>query len=246
MVVVTAVGNERGNAAWGGYIVAPGDADSIITVGAVDTKGGLAYFSSHGPTFDDRIKPELVAQGVSVRCASPVGPDRYTLLSGTSLATSLIAGSVALLLEAQPNWGPTEVRAALMAAANRTDNPDNDYGWGIPDVLAALNSAPGDTLAETYRLAIESIFPNPFPGSVQLHTVIRWTLAEPGPVNIQVYNLLGQRVSTVHRQLVAPAGQGNTVWEGLDGRGRQVPSGIYFVRLESGRETAIRRVIVQR
>ncbi len=245
MVVVTAAGNERGNAAWGGYIIAPGDADSIITVGSVSAAGNLASSSSHGPTFDGRIKPELVAQGVSVRCASPTGPDRYTSVSGTSLATPLIAGSVALLLEAHPKWGPAEVRTALMAAANRSDNPDNDYGWGIPDLLAALNSAPGDTLAESYRLAIESIFPNPFPGSVHLHTVIRWTLAEPGPVNIRVYNLLGQQVSTVHRQLVAPA-LGTAVWEGLDGRGRQVPSGVYFVRLESGRETAIRRVIVQR
>ncbi|MEE9161993.1 MAG: S8 family serine peptidase, partial [Candidatus Neomarinimicrobiota bacterium] len=52
MVVVTAAGNERGNSAWDGFIIVPGDADSIITVGAISVAGNLASFSSHGPTFD--------------------------------------------------------------------------------------------------------------------------------------------------------------------------------------------------
>ncbi|UCD37381.1 MAG: S8 family serine peptidase, partial [Fidelibacterota bacterium] len=63
MLVVTAAGNERNSLDWGGYIIAPADADSIIAVGAVDADGNIASFSSHGPTFDGRIKPEVVAQG---------------------------------------------------------------------------------------------------------------------------------------------------------------------------------------
>ncbi|MEE9161820.1 MAG: S8 family serine peptidase, partial [Candidatus Neomarinimicrobiota bacterium] len=165
MVVVTAAGNERRNSVWGGYIIAPGDADSIITVGAVSVAGHLASFSSHGPTFDGRIKPEVVAQGVSVFCASSTGPDRYTFVNGTSLSTPLIAGSVALLLEAHPTWRPEDVRDALMATASRADQPDNDYGWGIPDVLAAMShvSAPEGLVAEA---GDNSVFLNWQPNTV--------------------------------------------------------------------------------
>ncbi len=139
MLVVTAAGNERTNSNWGGYIIAPADADSIITVGAVDSVGELASFSSHGPTYDGRTKPEVVAQGVGVACASPGGPASYAYVDGTSLSTPLVAGSAALLFEAHPTWRPEDVRAALMATASQADMPDNDYGWGIIDVLAAIS-----------------------------------------------------------------------------------------------------------
>jgi len=164
MLVVTAAGNERDNSAWGGYIIAPADADSIITVGAVDATGQLAASSSHGPTHDGRIKPEVVAQGISVSCAQP-SDNAYTFVSGTSLSTPLVAGSAALLLEASPTWRPEDVRSALMATASQADNPDNDLGWGIPDVLAAISyvSAPKRLAAEAGE---NSVFLNWQPNSV--------------------------------------------------------------------------------
>ena len=141
MICVTAAGNEGTSG-----IIAPADADSVISVGAVDTSGNLASFSSHGPTADSRIKPEVVARGVSTYCASASGLDYYINASGTSLSTPLVGGSIAVILSAHPDWTPMMVREVLLMTADNSDNPDNLYGWGLIDVMAAINYEflPGD------------------------------------------------------------------------------------------------------
>jgi serine protease AprX len=137
VVLCAAAGNER-NDTWH-YIGAPADADSIITVGAVDIQGQITFFSSAGPTFDGRIKPEVVACGLHVYMVSSSCDSCYTTDNGTSFSTPLVAGVAALLLQAHPHWTPMQVRDALMMTADRHDNPDNLYGWGLVNALAALN-----------------------------------------------------------------------------------------------------------
>jgi len=138
IVVITAAGNERGSS-WD-HIIAPADADSVISVGAVNENGTLASFSSPGPTYDGRIKPEVCARGVNTWCATPWnGISGYWGIGGTSLATPLVGGSCALILEAHPDWTPMMVRMALMYSADNALTPNNDYGWGIIDVYAAIN-----------------------------------------------------------------------------------------------------------
>ena len=243
MLVVTAAGNERHNSIWGGYIIAPADADSIITVGAVDQKGALAGFSGHGPTSDGRTKPEVVAQGVGVHCGS-TGTDAYTTASGTSLSTPLVAGCAALLLEAHPTWTPDDVRKAFMATASHADSPDNDYGWGIPDVLAAMYFNNGEP-ATRYVLEIEKIYPNPFRAGNSPQIVIKWTLATRSAVRLDIYNLLGQHIIHLYARPSKPAGSGMVSWSGVDAEGRYVPSGVYFVRMIAGQDMTVKRITVQ-
>jgi predicted GH43/DUF377 family glycosyl hydrolase len=130
--------NCMGNEGWyPGALLAPADADSIIAVGAVDSNGDLANFSSTGPTYDGRIKPEVCAQGVNTYCASPYDSDEYFQVGGTSLSTPLIGGSAALLLEVHPEWTPMEVREAMITTASQAGEPDNYYGWGIANIFEA-------------------------------------------------------------------------------------------------------------
>ena len=136
IVVCNAMGNE-GSAP--GSLIAPADADSIIACGAVRSDGALASFSSRGPTYDGRIKPEVLARGVSTYCAVASDTNLYGWVSGTSLSTPLIGGCAAVLLSAHPDWTPMKVREALMMTADNASNPNNDRGWGIVDLLAALN-----------------------------------------------------------------------------------------------------------
>lgn len=136
ILVCNAAGNE-GNNDWH-YIAAPADADSILSCGAVDEFGEIAFFSSHGPSCDGRIKPEVAARGYSTYIADPYDIHGYYEGTGTSFATPLVAGAAALVLEAHPDWPPMQVREALMMTANHSGSPDNRYGWGIINVLAAI------------------------------------------------------------------------------------------------------------
>ena len=145
MVVVTSAGNSRVSD-WGA-IGTPADAFEVISTGAVDSAGELMYFSSPGPTADGRIKPEVVAMGGGVWCAGTDNVTHYRTAAGTSLSCPLVAGSAALILEAHPDWTPGLVRRALMFTADRAGAPDNDFGWGLVNLPAALDFQPGgDTL----------------------------------------------------------------------------------------------------
>ena len=135
MACLNAAGNNGGAGA--SSIWTPQDADSVISVGAVDAAGAVAGFSSYGPTFDGRIKPEILAMGVSTYWAE-AGNDGYGNVNGTSLATPVAAGLAILLKEAHPGWSGFDIREALMQTADNAGAPSNGPGWGIPHGPAAL------------------------------------------------------------------------------------------------------------
>ena len=134
MIITTAAGNDGEEG-----IIAPADALDVITCGAVDEFGTLAYFSSWGPTADGRTKPEVCARGYYTYCASSNGVSEYTQANGTSLSTPLIGGACAIILSAHPEWTPQMVRESLMMTASQHTEPNNQYGWGIINVMDAIN-----------------------------------------------------------------------------------------------------------
>lgn len=136
MVLCTAAGNEGPDAMTLGV---PADAEGLLAIGAVKFDGDLARFSSRGPTADGRIKPDVLAQGVRTCCVSPDTWDRYAFWNGTSLATPIAAGCMALILAEHPDWGPDQVTEAVRATASRADRPDSDWGWGIINVEEAIH-----------------------------------------------------------------------------------------------------------
>jgi serine protease AprX len=138
VVVVNSMGN-YGNTV--GSIIAPADADSIISAGAVNYSRALASFSSIGPTNDGRIKPDVVAPGVSIYVASTAGASAYGHSSGTSFSCPLTAGVAALVLSAHPEFTPIQVRDAIRNTASQADMPDNFYGWGVVNARAAVLSS---------------------------------------------------------------------------------------------------------
>ncbi len=132
--------NSAGNGGSGpGTINAPADAFNILSVGAVQPDRTIASFSSRGPTYDGRIKPEVCAQGVSCALASHNAVNAYTSGNGTSFSCPLVAGVAAQLLSAHPEYTPYMLRDAFMQTADRASSPDNNYGWGIIDALRAFN-----------------------------------------------------------------------------------------------------------
>ncbi|MFQ5590895.1 MAG: S8 family serine peptidase [Phycisphaerae bacterium] len=124
---------------------APADAFEVIAVGAVDSIGAIASFSSDGPTADGRVKPEVLARGIDTRTVTAFSDTDYTGVSGTSLSAPLVAGAVACLVDAFPNWTVQKMRQALFDTAdyfvaNGTFDPDYVLGYGIIDTFAALHA----------------------------------------------------------------------------------------------------------
>lgn len=144
MLVCVAAGND-GNKPWH-RISVPADADSVLTVGAVDTLGVIGDFSSFGPSADGRIKPDVCAVGVKAAILNANGQVRYS--NGTSFATPLLAGLAATLWSALPDENAMQIRERIIRSANRYMNPDTDqYGYGIPNAYAAYQNT--TTLMET-------------------------------------------------------------------------------------------------
>ena len=136
VITLTAAGNEGANA-WH-YIIAPADGFNIIAVGAVTPDNVVAGFSSRGPTYDGRIKPEICAQGTSVFHANPLS-SFYSSGSGTSFATPMAAGITALLLQANPYLNNQQVRNIILQAGDNFKTPDNDRGYGLLSAVRALS-----------------------------------------------------------------------------------------------------------
>ncbi len=135
IVVCDAMGNSGPSAS---TLIAPADAHDILSVGAVDVAGNVASFSSRGPTADGRIKPDVSARGVSTWSASSNSDAAFTSASGTSLSTPLVAGAVAQIISAKPTFPPVLIIQAMKETASQAQAPDNNIGWGIIDVEAAL------------------------------------------------------------------------------------------------------------
>ncbi len=138
IVVVNSAGNE-GWRTTPNSLVAPADGDSVFAIGATDGSGVRVSFSSFGPSFDGRIKPDFMAMGSNVYAARSSSTTQYTYVSGTSFSCPLSAGVVALLLQANPNLTPIQLRNILRQTSSHSNNPDNFYGWGVLKALDALN-----------------------------------------------------------------------------------------------------------
>jgi len=150
MVVITSAGNE-GNTSWK-YITAPGDGFNTLTIGAVSSTNIVTSFSSEGPTFDGRIKPEIVAMGSGIINARASTTDGYGSGGGTSYSAPISAGIAGLLLSAHPHLTNTQIRNIMIRSGDNFENPDNERGYGLISAVKALTYPNLETLDGEYRL----------------------------------------------------------------------------------------------
>lgn len=134
IISVVAAGND-GTDAWH-YISTPADADSIVTVGAVNTAGAIASFSSYGPSSDGRVKPTLASVGQGTGFIATNSQPAFG--NGTSFATPNLAGLITCFWQAFPEFTNMQIIDALIHNANRFSNPDDRTGYGIPNMKAGF------------------------------------------------------------------------------------------------------------
>jgi serine protease AprX len=243
IVVVNSAGNNYSLADTSiNTLNAPADADSILAVGAVTPSGVRAAFSSVGPTTSvpARIKPDIMATGSSIYCASPITTNGYLYVQGTSLSCPLAAGVAAMMLHAVPTATPMQIIQALKMTASQATHPDNRMGWGVIDAVSAINylktlSVPDQTPA---GFALEQNYPNPFNPA----TVIAYAIPSESAVSLKIYDVLGREIRTLVNDM-QQRGRYTLTWDGNDLKGLRVASGMYIYRLEASDGTGARNVL---
>lgn len=164
IVCVTSAGNE-GSQNWQ-YITAPADAPGSFTIGATNNSGEYATFSSVGPTSDNRIKPDVVAQGVSAVTSDQFG--ELAGASGTSFSAPIITGLVACLWEAFPDLTNQQLMQLVRESAHLYNSPTAQLGYGIPDFYQAYQN--GVLPTENIEIPSFKLHPNPVSDFLYFYT----------------------------------------------------------------------------
>ncbi len=269
VLIVTAMGNRTDDSDYPWpvpYIVAPGDADGVITAGGVEKDMLPWRGTGTGPTSDGRTKPDLVALSDTVAVVSPDSVDYLDGSVGTSCATALIAGACALLKEAHPQWSADSIRAVLFATASRSVKSCT-FGYGVPRVDSAFKLFPPEKKVVSLPSdRIGSIFPNPFVPAAQSRVYFPIFLARPAPfdsanplpdespVLISIFSMSGSLIDTINLNTktlgrpgrygengdIAALEQLGAYWDGKNEAGRPVAAGLYLAVLRTtfGRSTA--------
>jgi hypothetical protein len=121
------------------YIGTPADALGVLAIGAVDTNGNYAYFSSYGPSSDDRVKPDICANGYYAKTVHSNGDIDFS--AGTSISSPIIAGLTACLWQAKDDHTVQELYDLIRINSHLSDNPNDSLGFGIPSFSKALDGS---------------------------------------------------------------------------------------------------------
>jgi hypothetical protein len=229
MVVVTSAGN-LGASNWH-YISAPADADSVLAVGAIDANGYIADFSSRGPTYDHRIKPDVVGIGKGTWMADFTSGIRQG--NGTSLSAPVITGLVACLWQANRSATSMQIVNAIKESSDRFTQPDNDYGYGIPDFSLAhvllTSKEPGSPLQGKML-----VYPNPFRSELYL--------VFPAPVDeeldVSMFDLTGKQVF----HSIIPSFPGRN-YINIDFDNMNLSTGVYILKTVAGGRNDISKIV---
>lgn len=223
IIVVVSGGNSGANAN-DPHIAVPADAANVLAVGAVDADEEYAAFSSIGPSFDGRVKPDITAQGEQAIVVNSAG--EIQAANGTSFSAPIIAGMTASLWQALPNKTNVQIVNLIKQSADRYNNPDTLYGYGIPDFAAAMGAVMGT--ADVNKVSYD-IYPNPVKESlsIQMKTV-------PDHAEIFFYNTIGQKV--FQQKLNTPLSEINL---------NQLPQGVYLYKITADNFSASGKILKQ-
>jgi serine protease AprX len=229
ILVISSAGNQ-GNKDWK-YITAPADADSVLAIGAVDTLGIIAPFSSLGPSFDGEIKPNVCAVGSGtyiLRQNSSIGTG-----GGTSLSAPVITGLAACLWQANPGATNMEIFSVIQESSNKFTNPDTIYGYGIPDFNLAdiICKTKYNNISEDFYSL--NIFPNPFKENIK----IIFYSSSAKTVSITFYDATGRIIN--EEEYYVNDSYNEIIIDKLS----YLSSGIYFLTIQSENSLLIHKLI---
>jgi subtilisin family serine protease len=179
MLLVNSAGNSGTNG-----VNAPADSPNILSIGAVDMDGNYVSFSSQGSDFQPTIKPDVMARGHQSFVIAP--SDNIVQNNGTSFSSPILAGGVACLWQALPEFTNSEIMDLIRESASQYETPDYIMGHGIPDFQLALEMG---LIIQNFNNSNFKIFPNPIIDDLQL--IIPNDLES---VELYIFDVLGKLV----------------------------------------------------
>jgi|TARA_R110000787_G_scaffold41071_19_gene101707 serine protease AprX len=184
MLLVTSAGNDGGGFT---YVGTPGDSSGMLTIGAVDSNGNYASFSSIGPTVDGRVKPDVMAQGSSSAVISTGGNVNFS--NGTSFSSPIMAGVVTCLWQSRPEVPNGHIMQVIRESAHLYNNPTDQMGYGIPNFEDAYNALEILGNENDFLLSNFALYPNPVSSRINI--------SFPEGVSnatFTIYSILGNKV----------------------------------------------------
>ncbi|HQZ24438.1 MAG TPA: S8 family serine peptidase [Flavobacterium sp.] len=226
IIVVASAGNEGQEAE--PHVGIPAEAKNVIAVGAVQANETYALFSSIGPSYDYRVKPDVMAQGQTVVVSDPTG--NIVTGNGTSFACPITSGMVACLWQALPGKNAQQIKQLIQQSSDNFAEPAlksrPQYGYGIPDFNLALSSGLSVT---AYSKTDFSVYPNLTSDSISV------SLSNDSEMKtIVIYTILGQKVLEKNIDNQSP-----TISL------KSLNSGIYFYKIESNAFSKSGKIIKQ-
>lgn len=230
MIVLNSAGNYGTLADQRRFISCPADGDSVVAVGAVNTSGSIAGFSSWGPNSAGNVKPNIVSVGQGTIIANGAG--NPVSGNGTSFSNPNIAGLITCLWQAFPEYNNRKIIDAVQKSAHRYNNPDERFGYGIPDMRKAfylLKSEKSQTQFGGTRWFRAT--PNPFDNQISAAFIAD----NSGEVKLYLKNAAGTKLDSA----VFNCDSLDYKEHLFDNLGN-LPGGIYFVQYKSaGKDSAI-------
>lgn len=186
MIIVASAGNSGNNAFPLNRVGVPAEATNVLAVGAVKFDETLATFSSVGPSFDGRVKPDFMAKGQAASVANTSGIVQTA--NGTSFSCPIMAGMITSLWSAVPNLTNQQIIDFIKQSGDKFSNPNNQFGYGIPDFGQALVNALLLNVTSNNKHSF-LIYPNPVNDKLNISFPNEFDTA-----TITIFNSIGQKV----------------------------------------------------
>jgi serine protease AprX len=193
MIVTASMGNSGNDIGEKIFVGCPADGDSVYAVGAVKSNGQIATFSSWGPNGSGQVKPD----GVSIGSGTSLVGNDGNLYSGdgTSYSTPNVAGLIVCLWQAFPEFNSHDILLAVRQSSDQFKNPDERYGYGLPDFEKAYQSLLNKRVGASLQLSTDDwirVSPVPFKSTVHIFFQPNST----GTANIQLLDIKGRLIQT--------------------------------------------------
>ena len=232
------VTNSAGNSGGDGwhYIIAPADGEHVMAIGAVNTSKQVAGFSSYGPSYDGRIKPNVASVGWGTVIAGTDGNPASA--SGTSVANPNLAGLITCLWQAFPEFTNAVIFDAVQRSADKYNNPDDRVGYGIPNMRIAYDILNKKRQLQNAERILHNdwlkAYPVPFTNGFTI-------LLKPklnGKTSFFLYNAAGKKVLTK----TTDAQTGVLQFIAFNNLA-QLPQGVYWLSYSDGKNKRIVRLV---